>query len=450
MRPQISYPKSLSRVLNYNENKVKDGKALLLAAVNFLKNPDELKYREKYDTFKDRMDLNTRADTKLLHVSLNLHPSETHKLTPEFSKVLATEFMEKMGFGDQPYLVYQHFDAAHLHLNIVTTLIKEDGERINTHYQAKEKSEPIRKELEEKYGLIKVDKLDKAAEKRQALALDTRSVQYGRSETLRGITNVLDHVLLTYRYTSLEQLNTVLKGFNVIADRGKEGSSMYENRGLYYRALDENGQKIGVPIKASDIYSKPTLDELERHFKDNQQQAEKGKQSLKTKIDWQISQQPLSLRAFQQGLEKENVSLVIWQNEQGRVYGLTFVDHDKKTVYNGSDLDKNKEYGAKRIMERMGLSLFPEEGKKAEKLFQKDLNNSAAHERSPANSTAKQSQPDRNERSKLPELSNDTSPLTELMQPKGGGQSLNHALKDDEEERRRNRHQHTNDNSLER
>ena len=86
-----------------------------------------------------------------------------------------------------------------------------------------------------------------------------RRVQYGKAETKRAITNVLDHVLPTYKYASLAELNAILQQYNIIADRGSEDSRIYQSKGLVYRVLDSNGEKVGVPIKASLIYSKPTL-----------------------------------------------------------------------------------------------------------------------------------------------------------------------------------------------
>ena len=62
----------------------------------------------------------------------------------------------------------------------------------------------------------------------------------------------------------MPELNAVLQQYNVIADRGSENSRVYQNHGLIYRILDENGNKVGVPIKASDFYNKPTLKYLGR------------------------------------------------------------------------------------------------------------------------------------------------------------------------------------------
>ncbi|RXK87021.1 relaxase/mobilization nuclease domain-containing protein [Filimonas effusa] len=357
MRPELKYPDSLMRAAKYNENKVEEGKAKLLMAANYLKNPDELSFKEKHDRIKDLVDLST-AEKRLIHLSLNFHPSEEARMTPDFLKKMSEEFMQKMGFGNQPYLVYQHFDAGHPHVHILSSLIREDGTRIDTHNQAKNFSEPIRKEMEAKYGLVPADKKENAQTKEQSLKVTAQKLQYGKSSTVRSITNVLEHVLPRYKYSSLQELNTVLREFNVEADRGNEESRVYKNRGLYYRALNDDGTKAGKQIKASRIYFQPTLDYLENKFKENEVHRGANKRAVKTKIEWQLNQQPKSMEAFKEGLEKERISLVTHRTKQGNVFGLTFIDHEHGAIFKGSDIDKD--YSAKKILERLGMQQKPE------------------------------------------------------------------------------------------
>jgi len=78
------------------------------------------------------------------------------------------------------------------------------------------------------------------------------------------------------------------------------------------------------------------------------------KKRLKTSIDWIMVRPPKNLQAFKQALEKEKISLVIRQNDHGIVYGLTYIDHNTKCVFNGSDI--GKEYSAKAIFEKCGIT----------------------------------------------------------------------------------------------
>jgi hypothetical protein len=157
--------------------------------------------------------------------------------------------------------------------------------------------------------------------------------------------------LNTYKYTSLPELNAVLRGYNVVADRGAENSRMYQNNGLVYRILDENGNKIGVPVKASNLYNKPTLKYLLAKFGENDTNRQAYKVRIKNAIDLALLKNPNhSVQTLGTLLEKEGINSVLRQNENGIIYGITYVDHRTKCVFNGSDL--GKQYSANGIQER--------------------------------------------------------------------------------------------------
>lgn len=353
----IKTPHSIKRCLNYNERKVQQGRAELIHAGNFLKEPQEMNFYQKLERFEKQMELNQRAQTKTLHVSINFDPSEKDKLTKERLTEIADEYMKRCGFGKQPYLVYVHYDSGHPHIHVVTTLIQENGKRIDTHRFGQDVSGPVTRQLEIEYELVKAKKREHKLEHEMEMLRQpggrAQKIEYGKSETRRSITNVLDVVVDHYKYTSLAELNAVLGLYNVMADRGTEDSRTYKNKGLHYRVLDANGQKVGVPIKASSIYSKPTLKCLEGKFKENELKREPDMKRLKNTIDLAMLKQPKRMDELIKHLQKERVSVVLRRSAEGKVYGMTYVDHQAKTVFNGSDL--GKEYSARRILERLGI-----------------------------------------------------------------------------------------------
>lgn len=143
---------------------------------------------------------------------------------------------------------------------------------------------------------------------------------------------------------------------------------MYKAGGLTYRALDGRGNKIGTPIKASAFHIRPTLPFLERKFTENEKLRTAHARRLQTRISWAlVKAAAIDLTAFQKALEKEGIAVVVRSSSDGFIYGLTYVDHMTKAVFNGSDL--GKEYSAKAILEKcnrqagtQSLSL-PGEGK---------------------------------------------------------------------------------------
>ena len=344
---------SLHMALNYNEQKTKQGKANCIMAINYPKDIDKLNFYQKLNRLTRQAALNENTKRNSVHISLNFDPSE--KLDKEKLEAITIEYMDKIGFGKQPYLVYEHHDAGHPHLHIVTTNIEQKGKRIELHNLGRNQSQKARKEIEIKYNLIKAD------DKKSKLAAEVKPITsskilYGKSETKRAITNVLDAVISQYKYTSLAELNAVLKLYNVIADRGSEDSRIYQKNGLVFRILDEKGNKIGVPIKASSIYSKPTLANLEKRFPVNEQARKAFKKHITTSIDWALTgKNKPSLEALIKAVEKERIQIILRQNNQNIIYGITYVDHQTKCVFNGSDL--GKQYCAKGLMERCDISL---------------------------------------------------------------------------------------------
>jgi hypothetical protein len=349
MVAKITMPLNITRALNYNEKKVSQGQAEFIYAGNFLKDAEQLTFHDKLNHFKKLIDLNERTKTNTLHISLNFDPSE--KLNKQTLVQIAFSYMEKIGFGKQPYLVYEHHDAGHPHIHLVTTNIKSDGSRILIHNIGRNQSSKARVEIEQEFGLVKATRR-KQEHQQKLQPVNTQKVLYGKSETKQSITNVLDAVLNSYKYTSLNQLNAVLQLYNVKAELGDKDGHIFKNKGLIYRILDEKGNAVGVPVKASSIYSKPTLSYLEGKFFENKQKRQPHEKRLKTMIDWTLAKRPESLNNFIFALEKEKVNTIVRKNEQGFVYGLTFIDHQTKSVFNGSDLGKS--YSAKLVLERCG------------------------------------------------------------------------------------------------
>jgi uncharacterized protein YeaC (DUF1315 family) len=343
----IHQGRSLRAVLNYNENKVQQQVATCIDAGNYPLDANDLTYNQKLLRLQKLTELNTRSQVKTLHISLNFHPSEV--LSGEKMQEIRAEYMQRIGFGDQPYLVYRHFDSGHPHCHVITTNIKPDGKAIPLHNLGKIQSEKARKEIQIKYGLLKAeDHTDKLS---QIKPVNTSKVKYGKSDTRRAIYNVLAGVLKSYKYTSLHELNALLKLYNVAAETGQSVSRIHTHGGLLYRVLDSEGNAVGVPIKASLFPDTPGLKFLQNRYSVNDALRQPYKARMKNSIDFAlIHGHRTSLEEMIKQLRTKNIDTVIRRNDDGRIYGLTFIDHEQKCVWNGSDL--GKQYGAKGILER--------------------------------------------------------------------------------------------------
>jgi hypothetical protein len=350
MVARIIKGKSLSNTLNYNEHKVQLRDAECIHSANYAKDTDQLNFYDKLRRLEHQAALNQNVKANSVHISLNFDSAD--QLDKQKLVAIADSYMQQIGFGSQPYLVYQHTDAGHQHIHIVTTNIQASGKRIDMNNIGRNESEKARKAIEKEFGLVPAEshKQEQKQPLKQELVVPIHRVEYGKTETKRAMQNVLDFVIRQYKFTSLPELNAVLKQYNVMADRGKEGSHIHKNGGLVYRVLDANGNKIGVPIKASAFYNKPTIKTLEKLFLKNEVLREGFRAKLKTVIDVAIVTKKPTLHDLKDLLKREGISTELRINETGLIYGITYVDHRTKCVFNGSDL--GKEYSAKGIQQR--------------------------------------------------------------------------------------------------
>jgi hypothetical protein len=329
---------TLSDVLNYNEKKVAHNDATLIHASGFLKDFSRLTFHEKEDRFTRQNQLKPNSKSNTLHASLNFDPSE--QLSDAIMARIADRYMQGLGMQDRPYLVYRHTDAGHPHIHIVSTLIDAKGQRLNTNNIGRNQSTIARKEIEKEFGLIVANSRQRR-EVYQVKPVDVEKVRYGNEhQTKHAMRNVLLMAHQNYKFTSLPEYNAVLRQWNVLADRGGKDSRIYKRGGLVYRVLDEQGKKVGVPIKASDYYFKPTLANLQIKFAEHKVAREKDLKKIQQKIADVLAQKPDSLSAFTDLLSAKNIEAVVYRGQADQIFGITYVDNDLRVAVKGSDLGK--------------------------------------------------------------------------------------------------------------
>jgi len=350
MVAKIVIGRSIRGILHYNENKVNAGDAKLILASGFAGEIERMDFKQKLARFENLNLLRPSVKTNALHITLNFDASE--KLDNLKVQQIAMAYMDKIGFDEQPYLVYRHQDAAHQHIHIATTSITREGKPIDLNYIGQDKSEPARKAIEKEFNLVVAER--KTYKMQPGIKpADAEKALYGHLPTKRAMSNIINAVMNQYQFTSLAEYNVALRQFNVTADRGAEDTIMFQKKGLIYFLLDKDGQKVGVPIKASAFYSKPTLATLEKKFERNEEKRKQYREPLKAAIEKVLSRyDSITKNTFIKELQQQNINVLFRTNDKGFTYGLTFIDHRHKTVFNGSDL--GKAYSAKGIMERLG------------------------------------------------------------------------------------------------
>lgn len=130
MVAKISVGSSLYGAIAYNGEKINEAQGRLLTTNRIYNDGsgtvDIGKAMEGFLTF---LPPQMKIEKPVVHISLNPHPEDV--LTDIELQNIAREYLEKLGFGNQPYLVFKHEDIDRHHLHIVTVNVDENGKRLN-------------------------------------------------------------------------------------------------------------------------------------------------------------------------------------------------------------------------------------------------------------------------------------------------------------------------------
>ena len=106
----------------YNQQKVeKENGAVLL--LNKIPDTVDGRYSSQYfnKCFEPYLSANIKTEKTVRHISLNPDPAD--KVSDEQFTDMAQEYMERMGYGNQPYIVFKHTDIDRTHIHIVSTCV---------------------------------------------------------------------------------------------------------------------------------------------------------------------------------------------------------------------------------------------------------------------------------------------------------------------------------------
>ena len=332
MIAKISSTENLGGALGYNFKKVEKGEASILLAAELYQDKEGRYTME--DVLADMEALipkNCRTKKTVFHCSLNPHPDE--KLSDERLTQIAKEYMEALGYGKHPYIVFKHNDIAREHIHIVSLRIDGEGKKINDKFE-KRRSKQITDALERKYNLIPSSKVSNKEE------VETPKVDISKENIKEQVSNVVRMVMKHYHFCSLGELNAILSVYNLAVEEVKTEFRGKKYDGLVYVPTDEKGNKAGTPIHASDIGRGVGYTAVQNRMQKSKQAIKPLIPAIRNKVLQTMRTSPKTEEELQQRLEEQGLRVVIRKNEGGRIYGITFIDDKEGIALNGSRLGK--------------------------------------------------------------------------------------------------------------
>lgn len=348
MVAKINIGSNLYGALAYNQEKVDEGVGKILGA-NLVFEPADGRFNvtDCMNDFMRFIPAHFRTEKPVFHVSLNPHPDDP--LTDDQLTDIGREYMDRLGYGDQPYLIFKHEDIGREHLHIVSLRVDSNGKKIND-FKEHERSKEITEHLERKYNL------HPAEGQKRTEQWELTPVDVSKGDLKRQIASVIKPVASMYHFQSMGEYKAALSLYNIHVEGLKGEVKGKPYRGLLYSALDSDGNKAGTPLKSSIFGKSVGYDGLEKRM---EKSAERIKtKNLKThtlKVVSEAKEGSHSESEFRAKLRKEGIDVLFRRNDEGRIYGTTFIGHTTRTVLNGSRLGKdysanvfNELYGGKQ------------------------------------------------------------------------------------------------------
>jgi len=284
-------------------------------------------------SFEPYLIANNRTEKPILHISLNPNPKD--EVSDELFSRLAENYMQEMGYGEQPYVVFKHTDTERAHIYIVSVCVDEYGKRISDSFE-KIRSMKVCRKLEKQF------KLTSAIGRIEKKDVPLQRVDAKQDNLKEQIASVLTFVNENYHFQTLGEYNVLLSFFNITAQEVRGIIHGKEKRGLMYFATDNLGKKVSNPFKSSRFSQPVGLVNLHRKFKKSKAFINTHKPQKRVReLVRDAMEKYQNEDDFKKHLQDNKISTFIRENKQGRIYGISFIDHTSKTVLNGSRLGKD-------------------------------------------------------------------------------------------------------------
>lgn len=317
---------SVEKALRYNESKVAQGVACCIAAENYPLDLADLSWPMKVHRLRELTALNDNVARKALHISVNFSPSE--RLTIRLLQRVARSYMAHIGYGGQPYLVYQHFDAGHPHIHLVSVTVDEAGQRLAI---------PPGVLMTAQQSVI--GEFGLTAGRPSGLPVSQpapiQRLHYGATPTTPAMGRIIDFVFKRYLFGSFEEMNALMGTYGIVARRGtgKKGGADY----WVCQLLDAQGKKRGVPVKASCLPAKPTLAWLEARCRINRMSRKVWAPRVKNAVHWILrSQHPENFEGLREALALQSIQVL--EPAPPQRTGRLYVDHRTGGIYTDREL----------------------------------------------------------------------------------------------------------------
>ena len=299
--------------VQYNDKKVEKGTGELMMMKNFPSFINENSSQEEVRNYLKSISKNEKVKKPQFHAVISTKFQQHNK--EELAKV-AEDFMQEMGYGNQPFIVVFHNDTENNHVHIVSTRVdKSTGKKLNDSYEKLKAQKSLIEIKERIYGKNNEDIINK---------------------------------LLSYNISSLKQLEILMEknGFKLVNNKNDENALDILKNGVREKTINGNQLNFSNPkndnrakqIKAilnkyKEVYSNKVFKVEDRRYLEKMLPEEKQKENWKPKIEFESELQKKLRDVF-------GIDVIFHHKDELHPFGYTLIDHKTETIYKGSDILK--------------------------------------------------------------------------------------------------------------
>lgn len=327
---------SMAQPLGYNENKVAMGTAKVIyhQGINDIKNPKE--------SFAAYEKANVRTVNVALHLSINPSAGENQRLTPETITKIAQEYMEGMGYGRQPYIIYQHDDIDRRHYHVVSIKVDKNGRKIKDNNNFKT-SKALLERLGKKYGFV-IGNGEKQ-KKQQVIKGEwtPKPKMYWERDVMQPIAPFdpkAGHIYkqvekivagaMEYKFHSVDQFFQILSDFGLkttMLGNAESGIS------FSFQGYDQKtGKLTSKPINGDKLYI-PSYGQIRFQARTGQYATRRGETMRVSNILQSCMPKAKSETHLYNMLAKQGISMTVQRNDAGTVTNVFFIDHRTRCCF---------------------------------------------------------------------------------------------------------------------
>ena len=241
-------------VLMYNQKKVDKAEAIILDSN--LASGSVVKQTKEFNVVRQ---LKPNLSKAVYHTSLNLPYSDSNKLTDEEFSSLGIAYLEGMGFDENQYIIYKHFDQNHSHIHIVANRVKFSGDVVSDSQDYK-RSEKLIRSLEQKYHLTKLVENDFSNVLTKGEV--EKHIRTGDIPERLQLQGIIAQILI--QKVTLEEFVELLKKKEVNTKLNKSSTGTISGISFEFKNTTYKGSKVHRSLSYNNLIKKLKPNEQER------------------------------------------------------------------------------------------------------------------------------------------------------------------------------------------